>query len=111
MPGLGQLYLQDGRWNDQQIISKEWVDYTRTPTPASKGEYGAHWWLAPDGLPEDTYYMGGNDGQYVFVIPSLNVVIVRLGVMRGPANYDNDLAPLLADVIKAIENMPKSGEP
>ncbi len=90
---FGLLYLQDGVWNGQRILPEGWVDYARTPTPPSQGEYGALWWLNRgsgehkewEGVPEDAYAAEGHDGQYVVVIPSRNMVVVRLGVSRGGA--------------------------
>ena len=62
-----------------------WVDFVRTPAPAqppagSPG-YGAQFWLMTDaeGVPADTFYMAGNRGQYVVIVPSMNAVIVRRG--------------------------------
>lgn len=80
----GQLYLQDGVWNGEQILPEGWVSYTRTSGPSSGGIYGAHWRLNmghkeyKDG-PEDLFSANGYQGQRVFVIPSLDLVIVRLG--------------------------------
>jgi len=90
---FGQLYLQDGVWQGQRILPEGWVDYARTPTPPSQGQYGALWWLNRgsgeskewEGVPDDAYAAEGHDGQYVVVIPSRNMVIVRLGVSRHGA--------------------------
>ena len=90
---FGLLYLQDGVWNGQRILPEGWVDYARTPTSPSQGQYGALWWLNRgvgehkewEGVPNDAYAAEGHDGQYVVVIPSRNMVIVRLGVSRHGA--------------------------
>ena len=90
---FGQLYLQDGVWDGQRILPEGWVDYARTPTPPSHGQYGALWWLNRgsgdnkewEGVPDDAYAAEGHDGQYVVVIPSCNMVIVRLGVSHHGA--------------------------
>ena len=42
-------YLRDGVWEGERVLPEGWVDYARTPTPGSSGEYGAHWWLPPGG--------------------------------------------------------------
>ncbi len=105
---FGQLYLQDGQWEDEQILPPGWVDYTRTPAPASHGQYGALWWLnygsGDDkewpGVPEDAYAAEGHDGQYVVVIPSRNMVIVRLGVSRHGAWQQTEF---LKDVLAATQ--------
>ncbi len=105
---FGQLYLQDGVWQGQRILPEGWVDYARTPTPASQGQYGALWWLNRgagdskewEGVPEDAYAAEGHDGQYVVVIPSRGMVIVRLGVSRHGAW---DEAAFLRAVLAAVE--------
>ena len=104
---FGQLYLQDGEWAGRKILPKSWIDYSRTPAKASNGTYGAHWWVNQSGdrfpdLPRDAFFMGGNDGQYVIVIPSKNAVIVRMGVTRAPATFEDDLYPLLRDIYQAL---------
>ena len=76
---FGQLYLDDGVWDDQRILPEGWVEYGVTPTPeASRGQYGAHWWLNAGGrfagVPADEYRASGYDGQYVMVIPSRRTV-------------------------------------
>jgi CubicO group peptidase (beta-lactamase class C family) len=88
---FGLLFLQDGVWQGERILPEGWVAYCITPTPkAPKGEYGAQWWLnagEPDNpedrwmpkLPTDIYSARGHDGQYVTVIPSFDMVVVRLG--------------------------------
>ncbi|KAA3628725.1 MAG: class C beta-lactamase-related serine hydrolase, partial [Bacteroidetes bacterium] len=73
---FGLLYLQNGQWNGEQIISKDWIEFVRTPAPATaeRGNfYGGQWWLVPDDrtdVPKDAYSTAGNRGQYVIVVPS-----------------------------------------
>ena len=104
---LGQLLLQDGVWGNRAIMPAGWAEYMATPAAASNGEYGAHFWLNPErriipGFPEDIYYFSGHEGQYIFIIPSKNVVIVRLGMTRPPATFEEDIAPLLGDIYAAL---------
>lgn len=89
---FGLFLKNDGVWNKERILPEGWVAYSTHPTPgAPKGEYGAHFWLNagkgddPENrlfptLPTDLYYCGGFNGQIVAVIPSRDVVAVRLGV-------------------------------
>ncbi len=104
---FGQLYLQNGLWNNEQLLPIGWVDYTRTPANHSDGKYGSHWSVNasqknfPD-LPTDVIALGGNDGQYIIVIPDKNAVIVRLGIMREPANFENDLYPVVKAIYQAL---------
>ncbi len=104
---FGQLYLDDGVWQGQRILPEGWVDYARTPTPPSHGQYGALWWLNQgsgeskewEGVPDDAYAAEGHDGQYVVVIPSRHMVIVRLGVSRhGAWNQTDFLKAVLGAV-------------
>ncbi|MEM6344796.1 MAG: serine hydrolase [Bacteroidota bacterium] len=85
---FGLLYLRDGIWQGKRILPEGWVDYTRTPTPKSRqGCYGAQFWLNAGNeegqpfpsLPDDLYYPSGFEGQHVFIIPSRNMIITRLG--------------------------------
>ena len=104
---FGQLYLQNGQWQGEQILPKDWVEYTRQSAPGTGGKYGSHWSLnlgqkTMPGLPEDVIHLGGNDGQMIVVIPSKNAVIVRMGVTRFPATIENDLYPLIRKVYEAL---------
>ena len=103
---LGMLHLQGGVWNGHRIISREWIDFVRTPAPATAqrgNEYGGHWWLVPDDrkdVPRDAYSTAGNRGQFVVVIPSHDLVIVRRGLDYGRQGFNQwDLA---REVIKAV---------
>lgn len=74
---FGLLYLRDGVWDGLRVLPPGWVDHARTPTPASFGRYGAHWWLALDGT--GIFTANGFQGQYVVVDPARDLVLVRLG--------------------------------
>jgi CubicO group peptidase (beta-lactamase class C family) len=74
---FGYLYLRDGVSEGARVLPPGWVDHARTPTPASAGEYGAHWWLALDG--SGRFSANGYRGQYVVVDPARDLVVVRLG--------------------------------
>ncbi len=74
---FGFLYLRDGLWEGQRLLPVGWVDHARTPTPASAGEYGAHFWLATNG--SGVFHASGYLGQYIAIDPSRDVVLVRLG--------------------------------
>jgi CubicO group peptidase (beta-lactamase class C family) len=83
---LGLLYLQDGVWQGERILPEGFVDFVRTPAPAWKQPvYGGLFWLNSTGqwnLPKDTFYMSGEGGK-VFIVPSLELVIVRMGHEGG----------------------------
>ncbi|WP_020566629.1 serine hydrolase domain-containing protein [Neolewinella persica] len=79
---LGQFMLQDGVWNGDTLLAPGWIDYLREPAEGSEGTYGGQTWLpGPDmpSLPKDAFMMRGFQDQRVFIIPSRNMVIARLG--------------------------------
>ena len=79
---FGLLYLQDGVWNGQRILPEGWVDFTRTGD-----SYGALWWLNKSRrhphMPEDAFACEGYEGQYIWVVPSKELVLVRLALENG----------------------------
>ena len=91
---FGLLYLNDGVWEGERILPEGWVDYSRSMSPASDGRYGAHFWLTAGepkggaGLPEDAYHLSGYEGQKVVIIPSYEMVLVRLGFSQPESNWD-----------------------
>lgn len=104
---FGLLYLNGGTWKGERLISADWIDFVRTPAPASAvrgNDYGGQWWLVPDDrsdVPKNAYSTAGNRGQYVIVVPSHDTVIVRRGLDYGKQGFNRwDLA---REVLKAIE--------
>lgn len=108
---FGLLYLNDGVSNGQRILPEGWVRWTTSPSGIhnnedGNGEYGALWWVNagreghPDWrrfhrLPEDAYSCQGFDGQYVIVVPSKNLIVVRLSLEKGyldPGDFAADVA-------------------
>jgi CubicO group peptidase (beta-lactamase class C family) len=75
------LYLRDGLWNGRRILPEGWVDYARTSGPVwpinEVYGYGAHWWLLGDQF--GTFFAQGYLGQYMFLVPALDLIIVRHG--------------------------------
>ena len=103
---FGMLYLQNGIWNGERLLSEEWIDFVRTPAPATVGRgshYGGQWWLVPENrndVPKDAYSTSGNRGQYAVVVPSHDLVIVRRGLDYGRQGVDR--WGLTREVLKAI---------
>ena len=100
---FGQLYLQDGVWNNERILPEGWVAYSSSETPHSDGTYAAHFWLAHNDpeFPKDGFMAQGFEGQTVAIIPSQKLVIVRLGLTHGDAVYDD--AAFVKSVIAALK--------
>jgi CubicO group peptidase (beta-lactamase class C family) len=86
---IGLLYLQDGVWQGQRLLPEGWTTFVSTPAPAWKRpEYGGFFWLNRVGtwdLPAETYFAAGAGGQNTWIVPSHDLVIVRMGHMRGQA--------------------------
>ncbi|MEM7548711.1 MAG: serine hydrolase [Bacteroidota bacterium] len=107
---FGLLYLNDGVWESERILPEDWADYSKSVTKDSKGRYGAQFWLnanRTDGtdirlpnVPTDAYMASGFQGQRVFIIPSMDLVIVRLGY--DPAE-NFDFNAWLGDLLEAFK--------
>ena len=90
---FGQLYLQDGIWREQRVLPAGWLSYVSAatgPQPDNGLGYGAGFWLfnQHDGIPSDTIAAMGNRGQYVVIVPSRDVVIVRRSEDPVGARFD-----------------------
>ena len=103
---FGLLYAQGGTWQGERIISEAWIAFVRTPAPSTSklgNFYGGQWWLVPDDrddVPRSAYATAGTRGQFVIVIPSHDLVIVRRGLDYSKKGFDQwDLA---REVVKAI---------
>jgi CubicO group peptidase (beta-lactamase class C family) len=108
---FGQLYLQNGIHQGKRILPDGWTDYTATPAPrAPKQKYGALFWLRipkkyrsrsnARPLPEDAFHAVGHEGQFITVIPSRDLVIVRLGLTRSRFAWQQDL--FVAKVLEVL---------
>jgi CubicO group peptidase (beta-lactamase class C family) len=108
---LGMLYLNKGVWNGEKILPDGWVRYASTPADAAPmREYGAQVWLNlgnphnleevhRPGIPHDAIMFDGFENNYVVIIPSQNLVVVRLGVTH---NENFNLSKLVSDIIEAL---------
>ncbi|MCB1173520.1 MAG: serine hydrolase [Leptospiraceae bacterium] len=118
---FGYLYLADGIWQNRRLLPEGWVDFTRTPAPAHtttldndelleyqmtaqwysnldipNSRYSAPW---PD-APRDTFAGLGHWGQRLFVIPSLNMIVVRFGDDRDGSFNINTFLKLVKDSVQ-----------
>jgi CubicO group peptidase (beta-lactamase class C family) len=105
----GQFLLQDGVWNGVRLLPEGYVTHMRTGTPASGYSYSEaqSWiagpgdvWNASEGLPEDTFWLRGHDGQSVAIIPSLDMVVVRMGLT--PSSLDYKPQPMIKALIASL---------
>jgi CubicO group peptidase (beta-lactamase class C family) len=107
---IGQWFLQDGEWEGERLLPDGWVDYSTTAVDVpSDNPYGAQWWLneGPDGelrmpgVPADAYWASGHEGQQLVVIPSEQLVVVRLGFSGEFSGIEWGLEPMLMGIIDA----------
>jgi CubicO group peptidase (beta-lactamase class C family) len=99
---FGQLYLNHGVWNGKRIFPDWWSAFVSTPAPNADGQYGGHFWLNRGGLlpdvSRDAYFADGFMGQRVFILPSQDMVVVRLGLSLED---QPDFNALLHDILSA----------
>lgn len=104
---LGLLYLRDGVWNGRRLLPEGWTKFVSTPAPAwRRPEYGGQFWVNGIGqwnLPRDAYFMSGAGGQHTFIVPSHDLVIVRMGHQRGAPVGAKLLNQSLAAIVAAVE--------
>jgi CubicO group peptidase (beta-lactamase class C family) len=107
---LGNLYLNDGIWDDERLLPEGWCDFVATRAPAWVADgrpiYGGFFWINGDGslpIPKDTYFMAGAGLQRTFIIPSHDLCVVRLGHYSGMTNGTASLKRALAKLMAIID--------
>jgi CubicO group peptidase (beta-lactamase class C family) len=112
---LGLLYLDDGVVGGRRILPPGWADYSARPTPsASRYGYGAGFWTNRDsgegarrridgGMPSDAFMARGSQGQYVVIVPSKRLVVVRMGYAWDESGDVDAVSRLVGDVVRALE--------
>jgi CubicO group peptidase (beta-lactamase class C family) len=106
---LGNLYLNDGNWMGEQILPPGFVDFVSTLAPGWVADgrpiYGGFFWINGDGslpIPRDAYFMAGAGGQYVFIIPSHDLVVVKMSHYKGGGPGMDDLKRSLEILMDAV---------
>jgi CubicO group peptidase (beta-lactamase class C family) len=99
---FGLLIQQKGLWDGDQVLPVGWVDTMMEPVAASNGQYskGDIWLETGSRVPPDTLWVLGHDGQTIAIVPSLELIVVRMGMTNPQELYDREA--LLADVIAAL---------
>jgi hypothetical protein len=103
MSKLGSLFLHQGEWEDQQIVSSEWVKSatTRHMNGTKKIEdYGYGWWISPENAQWDYVLATGGGGQKIRVIPAMDMILVTTGAGVEPGEVD----PYIVAAIGDLEN-------
>lgn len=107
---FGWLYLNDGMWDGRRVLPEGWVDHGRAyfgTDPENGTGYGAHWWL-DQALPGSMAAFG-YEGQFTFVVPDRDLVVVRLG--KSPAPLPANVKDTLVSLIRAFPQVaPPSGK-
>ncbi len=110
---LGNLYLQDGVWNGERILAEGFTKFVSTlaqPWVADgRPIYGGLFWINGDGarpIPKEAYMMLGAGGQSVTMIPSHDLVVVRLGHYKGSQAGDKALNNAYALLMEAVSQKP-----
>lgn len=115
---VGQMLLDRGQWRGREIVSPSWIDWIRTPSP-TEPDYGGHLWLARSDqgtraddrsepfIAKDMFYLDGRDKQRVYVIPSRELVVVRLGT--NSSGWDDAYLPNTA--VRAVDALRAAGPP
>ena len=106
---LGNLYLQDGVWQGERVLPEGFVEFASTVAPAWEADgrpiYGGFFWINSTGaypIPRDAYYMAGAGNQKTFIIPSHDLVVVRLGHYKGSSPGDEGLKNALTLLMEAV---------
>jgi CubicO group peptidase (beta-lactamase class C family) len=118
---FGLLYLNDGVAGGKRILPEGWVDYSASPTPNGWVGYGAGFWTnrggslganyrIEHGWPRDAFLAKGTLGQYVIVIPSERLVIVRLGTAPNWPLTADGVTRLISDVVVATHEARVAGD-
>jgi CubicO group peptidase (beta-lactamase class C family) len=109
---FGQLYLNDGVAGGKRILPEGWVTYSASPTPSAWVGIGAGFWTnlgdsfgahyrVERGMPRDAFFAKGTIGQYVVIVPSQRLVIVRLGRSPNMPPEADGVFDLVRDVVTA----------
>ncbi len=106
---LGNLYLQNGVWNGERILAEGFVKFVSTLAPAWVADhnpvYGGFFWINGDGsypVPRNAYFMSGAGGQKTMIIPSHDLVVVRLGHYKGLDEGMKSFKKALALLMEAV---------
>lgn len=115
---FGQLYLSDGVVGGKRILPEGWVKYSAAPTPGAWVGMGAGFWTnqgdsfgaayrSEHGMPRDAFFAKGTIGQWVVIVPSEKLVIVRLGRSPNWPPEADGVFQLVADVVAATNTRAK----
>ncbi len=97
------LFLNNGIFEGDTVLHRDWVEYMKTPAPASDGYYAGTFWLkepneenALTDVPDDIFFADGFLGQRVYIIPSKRLVVVRMGYSLSNFSLNDFLRDIIA---------------
>lgn len=102
MAKIGQLFVNDGVWNGERIVSSEWIaeaTSSQFERPSGSADYGYQWWVRTFGSSRyPGYFAQGHAGQFIFVVPDIELVVVFTSDYSGTSsiywNFVNDVVSL-----------------
>lgn len=109
MAKLGQVFLDKGKWKNQQIVSEEWVRAATTTfigNEASATGYGYHWWTSKyivRNVESRMFFAQGSGGQYIYVVPDFNAVVVFTSGNYPPRDQGAPLGMLKNVILPAMQ--------
>jgi len=108
---LGMLYLNGGVWQGERLLPEGFVEFVSTPAPGwEEPIYGGLFWLNELGLlsvPKDAYSMAGGGGQRTIIVPSLDLVVVRMGHSAGAQYVEASLNKALETISELVASVEK----
>lgn len=108
---FGYLYLKKGRWGDKQVVPQNWIEESSKPVSEEVKKYGYQWWRLPaladyesSNIPPDLLIAWGIFTQQIFILPTQDLLIVRLG--RDPDPYHDEWreVELITLVLDSLKN-------
>jgi CubicO group peptidase (beta-lactamase class C family) len=104
---IGLLHLWDGEWMGERLLTEGWVDFVSTPAPAwEEPVYGGLFWVNGTGrwnIPRNAFFASGAGGQHTFIVPSHDLVVVRMGHRLGGGVCEASTNQALSKLINAID--------
>lgn len=105
LASFGQLYLQGGRWQDEQLLPLEFVAASTTAQVSGgypeRVKYGYLWWVSVDGEGRSAFFASGAGGQYLYVLPSLDLVVAITSTLTNMVGFPHRvmIVRLVTDLI------------
>ncbi len=117
MARFGHLFLNNGRWEDQQIVPENWIKRSTSPISkdlghfAPRGAYGYLWWVSRPIAGTNMYFASGSGGQRVAVLPEADLVLVHVVNSYQFRNVDHQAFVKLVETILAAREGTAKGKP